>query len=97
MHVYTIAMKKRKKINLKFKSDNPPLSDDQIDKHKNFTKLMHEYQRGTTPLYKTPLYKNKKVFLVLLLILLVLFVIIEVIEKEEADNNPTPVKTEQNK
>lgn len=97
MHVYLIAMKKRKKINLKFKSDNPALSDAQINKHKNFTKLMHEYQRGTTPLYKTPLYKNKKVFLVLLLILLVLFVIIEVIEKEEADNNPTPPATEQQK
>lgn len=44
---------------------------------------MHEYQSGTTPLYKTPLYKNKKVFLVLLLILLIVFVIVEVMENEE--------------
>jgi len=88
-------MKKRKKINLKFKSDDSTLSDAQINKHKNFTKLMHEYQRGTTPLYKTPLYKNKKVFLVLLLILLVLFVVIEVIEKEEKEKDVTPVNTQQ--
>ena len=88
-------MKKRKKINLKFKTDTPALSDTQIDKHKNFTKLMHEYQRGTTPLYKTPLYKNKKVFLVLLLILLVLFVIIEVIEKEEKESKPTQTDQQQ--
>lgn len=96
MHVYLIAMKKRKKINLKFKSNDNPLSDAQINKHKNFTKLMHEYQRGTTPLYKTPLYKNKKVFLVLLLILLVLFVVVEVLEKEEKEKSATPTNTEQN-
>jgi hypothetical protein len=88
LHVDIIAMKKRKKINLKFKSDNIPLSDTQINKHKNFTKLMHEYQRGTTPLYKTPLYKNKKVFLVLLLILLMLFLVVEVLEKEEKQEVP---------
>ena len=86
-------MKKRKKIDLKFKTDNSNLSDVQINKHKNFTKLMHEYQSGTTPLYKTPLYKNKKVFLVLLLILLIVFVIVEVMESEEKAN--TPVNTTQ--
>lgn len=82
-------MKKRKKINLKFKSDSPQLSDTQINTHKNFTKLMHEYKAGTTPLYKTPLYKNKKVFLVLLIILLIMFLIVEVLEKEEQQNSPT--------
>jgi hypothetical protein len=88
-------MKKRKKINLKFKSNDTALSDSQINKHKNFSKLMHEYQRGTTPLYKTPLYKNKRVFLVLLLILLVLFVIVEVLEKEEKDAAPTKIEQKQ--
>ncbi len=82
-------MKKRKNINLKFKTGNAKLSDDQINKHKNFSKLMHEYQRGTTPLYKTPLYKNRKVFLVLLLILLITFLIIEVLEKEEQPAQPS--------
>lgn len=73
---------------MKFKTDNTTLSDVQINKHKNFTKLMHEYQSGTTPLYKTPLYKNKKVFLVLLLILLIVFVVVEVIENEEKQTPP---------
>ena len=95
MHVYPIAMKKRRKINLKFKTGNVTLSDGQINKHKNFNKLMHEYQRGTTPLYKTPIYKNKKVFLVVLLILLVIFLIVEAIEKEEKEKDAIPSKTEQ--
>ncbi len=82
-------MKKREKINLKFKTDSVKLSDTQINTHKNFNKLMHEYNTGTTPLYKTPLYKNKKVFLVLLIILLIMFLIIEVIEKEEQPQPPT--------
>lgn len=81
-------MRKRKKINLKFKSEAPKLSDAEINSHKNFTKLMHEYKTGTTPLYKTPLYKNRKVFLVLLLVLLIMFLIIEVIEKEEQATPP---------
>ena len=74
-------MKKKYKNNLKFKTDNTTLSDEQISKHKNFTKLMHEYQDATKPLYKTPLYKNKKVFLVIMLILLILFVIMESLQK----------------
>ena len=89
-------MKKRKKINLKFKSDSPKLSDAQINTHKNFTKLMHEYKTGTTPLYKTPLYKNKKAFLVLLIILLIMFLISEVLEKEEQQKPPIdPTNTTQ--
>jgi len=55
---------------------------------------MYNYQSATKPLYKTPLYKNKKVFLIILLILLVMFVIVEVIEKEET---PAPANTQQPK
>lgn len=81
-------MKNKNKNNLKFETDQEPLSDEQILQHKNFNKLMHEYQRATKPLYKTPLYKNKKVFLVVLLILLVLFLIFESIQKEKVKSNP---------
>ncbi len=70
---------------LKFDIDKPDLPDEKINKHKDFKKLMYNYQTATTPLYKTPLYKNKKVFLVLLLILLLAFVIVEVIDKEEEE------------
>ncbi|MCW3102682.1 MAG: hypothetical protein JWO09_1122 [Bacteroidetes bacterium] len=79
---------------LKFNIDQPDLPEDRINKHKDFKKLMYNYQSATKPLYKTPLYKNKKVFLIILLILLVMFVIVEVIEKDEA---PAPANTQQPK
>jgi len=63
--------------NIKFNIDNPDPSDEQINKHKNFKKLIYNYQSATKPLYKIPLYKNKKVFVILLLILLIMFLIIE--------------------
>lgn len=78
--------------NLKFNIDKPDLPDEQINKHKDFKKLMYNYQTATKPLYKTPLYKNRKVFIVILLILLVMFVIIEALEKEEKEKIPTKVE-----
>lgn len=82
--------------NTKFNIGKPDLPDDQINKHKDFKKLMYNYQSATKPLYKTPLYKNKKVFLIILLILLIMFVIVEFIDKNE-EKSSTPVNTEQNK
>jgi hypothetical protein len=78
----------------KFNIDQPDLPDEQISKHKDFKKLMYNYQAAAKPLYKTPLYKNRKVFLVILLILLVMFVIVEVIDKDETQ---APANTEQTK
>lgn len=77
--------------NYKFKIDKPDLPDEQINKHKDFKKLMYNYQTATKPLYKTPLYKNRKVFLVILLILLLLFLALEMMdteEKEQQQNSP---------
>jgi hypothetical protein len=78
----------------KFNIDKPDLPDERINKHKDFKKLMYNYQSATKPLYKTPLYKNKKVFLIILLILLIMFVIVEVLENEETS---APANTEQQK
>ena len=69
--------------NIKFNIDQTDLPDEQINKHKDFKKLMYNYQSATTPLYKTPLYKNKKVFIVILIILLIMFVIVEILDKEK--------------
>jgi hypothetical protein len=80
----------------KFNIDQPDLPDDRINKHKDFKKLMYNYHSATKPLYKTPLYKNKKVFLIILLILLVMFVIVEVIEKDK-EQVIAPVNTDQTK
>lgn len=80
--------------NIKFNTENKDLPEEQINKHKDFKKLMYNYQHATKPLYKTPLYKNKKVFLIILLILLLVFVIVEVMENNE---NTTPENKEQTK
>ena len=78
--------------NLKFNIDKPDLPDEQINKHKDFKKLIYNYQSATKPLYKTPLYKNKRVFIVILLILLVMFVIIEALEKEAPRKGPAKIE-----
>jgi len=62
----------------KFKIDKPDLSDERINKHKDFKKLLYNYEKATKPLYKTPLYKNKKVFLALLLIILIICLLSEI-------------------
>lgn len=75
---------------IKFNIDPSELPDERINKHKDFKKLMYNYQLATKPLYKSPLYKQKyrRVFIILLLVLLVMFLIIEVVEKEEQQKVP---------
>ena len=69
----------------KYIIDNKPdqLTDEEIKSTKDFKKLTYRYQKATTPLYKTPLYKYKyrKVFLAVLLIALIIWVIILMAEK----------------
>jgi hypothetical protein len=71
--------------NIKFNINSPDPSEEQINKNKDFNKLMYNYQSATKPLYKTPLYKNKKVFVIILLILLVMFIVIEIMEGEQQE------------
>lgn len=67
---------------IKFNIDPADLPDEQINKHKDFKKLMYNYQLATKPLHKTPMHKwkHRKVFLIILLILLIMFIIIEFVE-----------------
>ncbi len=71
--------------NPKYIVDTKPdqLSDEEIRATKNFKKITYRYEKATTPLYKTPLYKYKyrKVFMALLLIALVIWVILLMAEK----------------
>ena len=66
--------------NPKYIIDNKPeqLTDEEIKSTKDFKKLSFRYQKATTPLYKTPLYKYKyrKIFLAILLIALIIWVIV---------------------
>ena len=65
------------KHKIKYKVNKVNLSDTEINQHKDFRKLMTNYQKATTPLAKTPLYKykNKNIFLVILIILLLLWLL----------------------
>lgn len=73
--------------NINFNIDKPDLPDERINKHKDFNKLMYNYQLATKPLSKVPLYnyKYRRVFIIILLILLALFLIIEAMEKGEKE------------
>ncbi|MFY9310684.1 MAG: hypothetical protein WAQ28_16685 [Bacteroidia bacterium] len=75
---------------IKFNIDPSELPDERINKHKDFKKLMYNYQLATKPLHKTPMhrFKYRRVFIILLLILLVMFIIIEFGEKEKEQETP---------
>jgi hypothetical protein len=66
--------------NPKYIIDTQPdqLTDEEIKSTKDFKKLTYRYQKATTPLYKTPLYKYKyrKVFMAVLLIALIIWLLI---------------------
>jgi hypothetical protein len=66
----------------------PPLTDAEIAKHKDARRLIYNYHRATRPLYKQPLYRDRKAFFALLLIVLLAIFIAEVVEKEKAPEPP---------
>ena len=61
----------------KFNIDPKDPQEDQIARHKNFGKVMQNYQHMTSPLYKKPLYRHRKLFLLIVLILLVAWLVSE--------------------
>jgi hypothetical protein len=74
----------------RFKTDSTEPSDEQIGKHKDFGRLKANYNHATNPLYKTPLYKNKKVFLILILVALIAFLISEFMDEKGKDAKSHP-------
>lgn len=76
----------------KFDKDKKPLPDDaEINKYKDFGKLVHNYQRATKPLYHKPLYKQPKVFIFLVMIVLLAILLAKVSEKEK-EQSPAPTE-----
>ena len=61
----------------KFNIDPRPPKEDKIAQHRDFGKVMTNYKRMTNPLYRTPLYRFRRVFLGLLLVLVVAWLISE--------------------
>ena len=64
----------------KFKIGKEELRDELVNKHKDFARLLNNYEQATKPLYKSPLYfyKNRKVWLVILLIILMIVLLSEI-------------------
>ena len=67
----------------KFNIDPRPPKEEKIAQHRDFGRVMHNYQRMTNPLYRTPLYRYRKVFLSLLLVLVVAWLISEYGDEHE--------------
>jgi|688.fasta_scaffold205299_1 hypothetical protein len=68
----------------KFNIDPKPPKEEKIAEYRNFGHVLHNYQRMTNPLYKTPLYRYRKVFLTLILVLVVAWLITEYGNEEQA-------------
>ncbi|MCX6311579.1 MAG: hypothetical protein NT084_08060 [Bacteroidetes bacterium] len=80
--------------NYKFNIDPKEPREDQIERHKDFGKVMQNYQRMTNPLYKTPLYRYRKLFLIVFLVLFVAWLVAEFGENENEKKN-SPVDSAQ--
>lgn len=63
--------------NYHFNIDPKDPREEEIMRHKDFGKIMQNYQRMTHPLYRTPLYRYRKIFLIVILVLLVAWLVSE--------------------
>lgn len=81
----------------KFKEGNSEkkLDRQEVEKHKNFDRLITNYQQVIDSVHKKPLYKSKKGFLLILLIILIVIVI--VISNSEMEKTPSKNKIETDK
>lgn len=74
-------------------SREPSPSIEELKDYKDFGGLRHEYDRMTEPLYRRPLYKDPRSFVVLLIILLVAYLISVVDENgRHKENGTAPVE-----
>jgi hypothetical protein len=63
---------------------NPKEPDkERTAKHKDFKKLVANYDKLTKPLYKKPLYKDPRTFLAIVFIILIIILVFESVEEEE--------------
>ncbi|HEV7230064.1 MAG TPA: hypothetical protein VGO45_01980 [Bacteroidia bacterium] len=68
----------------KFKIDPPEPPEERVKEHQDFGRLRANYDKAKS-LHRVPLYKNKKVFLVLVLIALVACLVAEFFEERKKD------------
>ncbi|MDG1915543.1 MAG: hypothetical protein P8I55_13260 [Crocinitomix sp.] len=80
------------KVNRK---DTPKVpSKETIEKYKDFSALSHEYDKMVKR-PKVPLYKDKKMFLVLLLVALVAILLSQMGDRKSAEEDSESTNTEQ--
>lgn len=70
--------------NYKIKVDEKELPPERIDSHKNFGKVLTQYQSLTQPIYKRPLYKNPRTFAGIVLIASIAGLVWLAMKEEEA-------------
>lgn len=73
--------------NYKFNIDPQEPREEQIVRYKDFGKVMQNYQRMTNPLYKTPLYRYRKLFLIVFLVLFVAWLVAEFGDRNNEKKN----------
>ena len=64
-----------------------PLSDAEVARHADATRLLYNYHRATRPLYARPLYKNPKVFIALVILVLLALLVSEAL----GPDSPAPL------
>lgn len=78
-----------KQNKIRYKVNKIKVTDNEINKHKDFGKLIANYQKATRPITKSHLYKykNRNIFMVILIILLLLWLLFYEANKEEQEMN----------
>jgi len=71
------------------------LSEQEILKNRDFGRLIANYEKATKPLYRTPMYKDPKTFLVIVAIAAVCWLIASELDKEEEQKLPNQQDTVQ--
>lgn len=61
-----------------------PLTDADIAKHRDAHRLFYQYHRATRPLYRKPLYKDRRMFIALVILALLAVLIAEVVDHERS-------------
>ena len=71
------------KHNYNIRVDEPDPSEEVINSHRNFDRLLADHRNLTEPLYRRPLYRNPRAFIGLVMILLISFLVWQAVEEED--------------
>jgi hypothetical protein len=77
---------KGSKRKYKLKNKSEIISDEEINRYKNYESLISKYNIVSKQIYKKPLYKNPKIFLFLLLVALIAWILSGLPGKDDSEN-----------